>query len=90
MSPLLAHCAPYLHARALTLARAAAHARARCRLLTRPAPLVSSSCSDQNSVLVHVSVPNKHVPTVPVTLKPSECPVGKGGKVGPGKNGFKN
>ena len=31
-------------------------------------------CSDQGTVLVHVSVPNKHVPKVPVTLKVAPCP----------------
>lgn len=46
-------------------------------------------CSDQDAILVHVSVPNKHVPTVPVTLKAIECPAHGQNKVGPGKHGFK-
>lgn len=43
-------------------------------------------CSDQDSILIHVSVPNKHVPTVPVTLKAAACP-SKGQTIGPGKRG---
>ena len=46
-------------------------------------------CSDQDAILVHVSVPNKHVPTVPVTLKATECPAHGQSKIGPGKHGFK-
>merc|ERR1719482_1761264 len=46
-------------------------------------------CSDQDSILIHVSVPNKHVPTVPVTLKKVVCPAHGQSKIGPGKHGFK-
>ena len=53
------------------------------------ATVTAKYCSDQDTLLIHVSVPNKHVPTVPVTLRKTECPKGKGNGIGPNSSKLK-
>ena len=53
------------------------------------ATVTAKYCSDQDTMLIHVSVPNKHVPMVPVTLKKTECPKGKGNGIGPNSSKLK-